>query len=384
VPDAHEPARIDSSQASDLRRHAVDRLPRLLGALVPGSEDDKGNSPLHLACQPSRPERISLEFLSQILSISPLLDRRNQSGWSPLALAVVLLSAKAVALLAQGGQCDSPDAMQDALLLAANYERADVTAALLASGRICIDETHHNAALSFAHRFDRHAAYLLELDELAGRYPALDRAVADSEQTDSKVLKLLAGSKDRHVLRAVARNPNTPSETLLALAPDFPRPFFCNPAFDWMMLEDPDRIFKMGRGVIRKILRVKDCPASMIQWAVDRGSDADRLAVIRRGDVPSDILRAIAEKSSGRIKALAIATDPDAPEELLQTVVGIDVVADRLIADHRCAGHASLEKLVNSGDRVVREHLLRNPALSDAARLRLERTGSIVHLMGRK
>ena len=376
---------IDAAQSAALRSHDLRRLARVRQGLGPGSQDAKGNGPLHLACQPTPQAAASLEFLREVLSWAPLLDRPNSAGWTALDLAVLFMPAPAVRLLAEFGACESGSSLRDALLLAANYERADVTAAVLASGRVATGvEEHHNEALSFALRFERHAAYLLELDGLAGRFPVLDREVANSEQTDERVLKLLASSKDRPTLRAVARNPNTPTETLFALAPEFPRPFFCNPVFDWLLLENPDRILEMGKGVIRKILRVKDCPASMIEWAVERGSDADRLAVIRRGDASPEILRLIAEKSTGRVQALAIASNPEAPESSLKAAVGIDVAADRLIAARLQAGEDLLDRLSDSGDLVVRQQLLQNPRISEAARRKLAGGGLVVHLLRRR
>jgi hypothetical protein len=385
VPALGDGSTIDAAQSAALRSHDLRRLARVRQGLGPGSQDAKGNGPLHLACQPTPQAAASLEFLREVLSWAPLLDRPNSAGWTALDLAVLFMPAPAVRLLAEFGACESGSSLRDALLLAANYERADVTAAVLASGRVATGvEEHHNEALSFALRFERHAAYLLELDGLAGRFPVLDREVANSEQTDERVLKLLASSKDRPTLRAVARNPNTPTETLFALAPEFPRPFFCNPVFDWLLLENPDRILEMGKGVIRKILRVKDCPASMIEWAVERGSDADRLAVIRRGDASPEILRLIAEKSTGRVQALAIASNPEAPESSLKAAVGIDVAADRLIAARLQAGEDLLDRLSDSGDLVVRQQLLQNPRISEAARRKLAGGGLVVHLLRRR
>ena len=386
MPALGDGSNIDAAQSAALRSHDLRRLARVRQGLGPGSQDAKGSGPLHLACQPTPQAAASLEFLREVLSWAPLLDRPNSAGWTALGLAVMFLPAPAVRLLAELGACESRSSLRDALLLAANYERADVTAAVLASGRVATGvEEHHNEALSFALRFERHAAYLLELDGLAGRFPVLDREVANSEQTDERVLKLLASSKDRPTLRAVARNPNTPTETLFALAPEFPRPFFCNPVFDWLLLENPDRILEMGKGgVIRKILRVKDCPASMIAWAVESGSDADKLAVIRRGDASPEILRLIAEKSTGRVQALAIASNPDAPEASLKAAVGIDAAADRLIAARLQAGEDLLDRLSDSGDPVVRQQLLQNPRISEAARRKLAGGGLVVHLLRRR
>ena len=334
---------IGLEQAYGLRRHDSLVIARLVVTLSPNSRDAQGNGPLHLACQPADPAQFSLDFLRETLSWAPSLDLKNQAGWTPLGLAVLFLPAPAVRLLVQMGSCESPDALQDALLLAANYERPDVAGELLDSGKVHIQSGYRNEQLAFARRFERHSVNLRELVELAGRYPVLDRHVARMEQTDDQTLSRLAVSEDRPTLRSVAGNPNTPSDVLFKLAPRFPRPFFRNPMFDWLMLEEPDRIFELGKGVIRNIIRLKDCPKSMIQWAVTHGGDAEMLAVIRRGDAPAEMLQAIAERSSGRVRALAIANNPESSVEALSSAVGVDPVSDRLIAVHQ---HCQPELLV--------------------------------------
>jgi hypothetical protein len=381
---ADDDSTIDAVESSALRSHDLRRLARIREGIKPGSRDSRGNGPLHLACHPSASAKVSLDFLREVLSWAPTSDVENAQGWTALALAVLFLPAEAVRLLVDLGRFQSGNSLNDALLLAANYERADVTAALLNSGAVCADDQYRSERFCFSLRIERHCRYLLELEGLAGRFPVLDREVAGQEQTDERALKLLANSKDRPTLREVARNPNTPTETLFALAPEFPRPFFSNPAFDWLLLENPDRILEMGKGVIRKIIRVKGCPASMIEWAVQHGSDPDRLAVLRRGDVSPETLRAIADKSEGRVRALAVAHDPEATWSALSSSAGVDTEADRLIASHKNSEPDLLEKLGNSADAKVRAALLENPRTPAATKLKISSGGLVVHVLRRR
>lgn len=382
--EASEVDTIDAQQAEALRSHSGWRLERHRASLSPHGRDEGGNGPLHLACQPQRPSDVSLPFLQSIVQFAPALDSPNSKGWTPLALAVLFLPAPAVRLLAETGSGCSAELIGDALRLAANYERADVTAALLdLGGHLFVAGERREGPLSFAARFDRHETHLLDLDGLAGLFPVLDRAVARKDQARPEVLTKLAASRDRGTLRAVTRNPNTPSEVLFSLAPRFPRPFFCNPVFDWLLLEDPERIFEMGQGVIRNILRLKGCPESMIQWAVSHGTDSERLAVIRRGDTPPEVLRAIAAKSKGRVRALAVAHDPDASPASLLSAVGLDETADRLIAEHRHSDAWVLDRLCESTDEVVCQRVLRHPLASEQVRRKLDPGRRVVHrLMG--
>jgi hypothetical protein len=80
-------------------------------------------------------------------------------------------------------------------------------------------------------------------------------------------LRRLSSSTDEPTKHHVALNPNTPSEILLKLAPEFPRAFYKNPAFDWLLLENPDLLFEMKQGVLKHILSLRDCPKSFLQWA---------------------------------------------------------------------------------------------------------------------
>lgn len=343
--------------------------------LGPDSTDELGNSPLHLACHPAKKAKISVDFLRGVLALAPAIDRKNHAGWTPLALAVLLMPAQVVRLLVESGVCESPLSMQDAMLLAANYERAEITTVLLESGRVCLDEGYRNDSLSFARRFDQHATYLLKLDGLAGHHPLLDREVARQERTDAQVLQLLAGSRDRPTLRAVTLNPNTPTETLFELAPRFSRPFFCNPAFNWLLLEDPEKIFELGGGVIRNILRLRKCPESVIQWAATHGNESEKLAVLRRRDVSVETLRAIAGNSEGWLRALAIANDPDASTELLGSAIRVCSEADRRLATHRNCTSELLDRLSESSDEDVSRLVLANPQSSEVARVRITNRG---------
>jgi hypothetical protein len=89
---------------------------------------------------------------------------------------------------------------------------------------------------------------------------AVQRAVAKNSRTPPLALERLSRSSDRAVRRSVALNPNTPKNVLLSLATQFPGDFFKNPAFDWLLLEDPDLVINLGQGVMKNILKRPDCP----------------------------------------------------------------------------------------------------------------------------
>ena len=134
----------------------------------------------------------------------------------------------------------------------------------------------------------------LSAEQLAkeiGKDAATDRLVAKHPNAAAETLLLLARSKDKTTRKLVALNPGTPKLALLDLAPQFPGDFFRNPAFDLLLMEDPDLVFQLGRGVLKNILKRPDCPESFMRWAVTNGDEAERLAVAMNSEATADLLR---------------------------------------------------------------------------------------------
>ena len=114
------------------------------------------------------------------------------------------------------------------------------------------------------------------------------------------MLEKLSHSSDKVTRQAVALNPSADKEVLARLAPQFPGDFFKNPAFDWLLLEDPDLLLRMGRGVMKNILKRPDCPPSFMKWALEHGSQPEQMAVAMNPAAPADIVAALARRKGGR------------------------------------------------------------------------------------
>ncbi|MFH1493509.1 MAG: hypothetical protein ABIG70_01780 [Pseudomonadota bacterium] len=150
---------------------------------------------------------------------------------------------------------------------------------------------------------------LEQLRSLAGLFPKSDRLIAQQQNSDASLLNRLAASKDKVTRKYVALNPNTPTDTLLKLAPEFPGAFFMNPVFDWLLLENPNLLIDLKQGVLKNILKRPDCPLSFQNWAAWHGDKSEQLAVAMRPDATLEILRLIAngphiraaEVASGRL-----------------------------------------------------------------------------------
>ncbi len=125
---------------------------------------------------------------------------------------------------------------------------------------------------------------------------ATNRLLAKHPRASVELLEKLSHSSDQATRKLVCLHPNASKDVLIRLAPQFPGDFFLNPAFDWLLMEDPDLLFKLGKGVLKNILKRPDCPLSFIQWAVKRGSEQEQLALAMNPNTPKDIIKALSQR----------------------------------------------------------------------------------------
>jgi hypothetical protein len=158
-----------------------------------------------------------------------------------------------------------------------------------------------------------------QLNSLLGESDIVDRLLAKHPNAAASLLAKLSRSGDKTTRKQVALNPNSAKEVLLALAPQFPLDFFRNPAFDWLLLEDPDLLINLGQGVLKNILKRPECPESFMQWASRHGSEQEMLAVAMNPAAPLDALQrlsscdgpvALAAKSHEKLASSAPLPDP--------------------------------------------------------------------------
>lgn len=134
---------------------------------------------------------------------------------------------------------------------------------------------------------------MLDIDDATNRF------LASYPKASSQMLEKLSHSSDRITRRNVVLNLNADRTVLIKLAPQFPGDFFKNPAFDWLLIEDPNLLFEIGGGVLKNILKRSDCPVSFLKWAVERGSEAERIAVTSNLQVPYELLIELASMGGG-------------------------------------------------------------------------------------
>jgi hypothetical protein len=132
------------------------------------------------------------------------------------------------------------------------------------------------------------------MHRLVGLSYESDRKIAAHPDALPETLEQLSCSMDNDTVRQVAINPATPPDILLRIAPLVPMDFFKNPVLDLLTLEDPTFLSKLKPGILRAFLKQDDCPLSWLRWASCYGTKGDQLEVLTRGDLPTEILRAIA------------------------------------------------------------------------------------------
>jgi hypothetical protein len=123
--------------------------------------------------------------------------------------------------------------------------------------------------------------------------PQLERLLARHPQSPPDLLETLSHSADRATRRHVARHPATPKDVLLRLAPQFPGDFLHNPVVDWLLMEEPDLLQTLGKGVIKNVLKSKDCPESLMGWAVRHGTREEQLAITMNPSATHVVLQAL-------------------------------------------------------------------------------------------
>ena len=361
---------ISPEVARLLQQHRVLRIISDDEELSRDAVDEHGNTALHLICMPREISRNSdtEHAFKVVLDMGLSVHVRNAFGWSPLMLAVFLMPIKYLDLFIGHDQiassaADANDSYADALLIAAAYGLPDSVALLMKAGAVVKKVEKIKPEEKHANFIKTHRTLLQQIDCLLGKYPEVERKIAQIQDLTEDELVRLAKSTDEATRKFVTLNPSTPSQTLFELAPEFPRAFYKNPAFDWLLLEQPDLLFEMRNGVLKHILTLADCPNSFLEWAARNGSDSEKLTVARRDKISNEILAMIATSAEGRVAAVAVALNPDSNTEALMSVCLEDDSADRLIALHPNASLEVLKRLTESKDDLVRKNLLANPKI---------------------
>lgn len=94
-----------------------------------------------------------------------------------------------------------------------------------------------------------------------------DRRTAKNSSTSPEQLQKLSECPDIFTWKAITSNPNTPPKVLLRLGSRFPKELLNNPAFDLMLLENPNLLLTMSKETLRSILLLKNVPIDFLEQA---------------------------------------------------------------------------------------------------------------------
>ena len=128
------------------------------------------------------------------------------------------------------------------------------------------------------------------LRELAGVSTELARIVANNPNANHNLLRKLGASLDETTRKAVAANPNTPTELLWKLAEEFPEQLWDNPVFLLWPLENPNLLADMPVATLASLLKIDAVPKSWLLWAASHTDERVLLAVAMNPNTPKSAL----------------------------------------------------------------------------------------------
>lgn len=107
------------------------------------------------------------------------------------------------------------------------------------------------------------------------------RCFARDSQAPPALLAFLAEHPDPICRELVAQNPNTPPKVLFELGARHPRQLLQNPVFSLLLLEDPDLLQKLPAKCARGLLRQREVPPLLLEYAARDGMPSVREAALR-------------------------------------------------------------------------------------------------------
>ncbi|MDJ0581254.1 HEAT repeat domain-containing protein [Crocosphaera sp.] len=153
------------------------------------------------------------------------------------------------------------------------------------------------------------------LDELAD-VPHLAALVAENVNTSPETFTKLAINKNEDILKAIVRNPSTPTEILIELGSLYPQQLVKNPIVDLWLLED-NNPFLYENTFKKKLACNRTTPVKLLK-ILARDSDSNvRLEVVKNPNIPVSLLEILARDSDSNVR-LEVVKNPNIPVSLLE------------------------------------------------------------------
>lgn len=128
------------------------------------------------------------------------------------------------------------------------------------------------------------------LNTIYGFYKVVDRLVAQHPNASTELLSKLADHKDKFTRKYAVIHPNFSPNNLVHLPYVKPVDLIYSPALLKMSPVQLSELFGLiGKAKLRVLLKADECPTNVILWALEVGSNDDRLLIARRKYLPSDV-----------------------------------------------------------------------------------------------
>lgn len=112
--------------------------------------------------------------------------------------------------------------------------------------------------------------------------------IASDDRSPPSLLVALSKVCTDELREMLAGNPGAPGDVLLALIGQYPDTVAANPAFEWLLLENPKLLAEIDEKIAASMIASPRCPSVLIDRVVREGGKAAQLAVLRRHDLTRD------------------------------------------------------------------------------------------------
>ncbi|BAU13093.1 hypothetical protein LEP3755_36300 [Leptolyngbya sp. NIES-3755] len=135
-----------------------------------------------------------------------------------------------------------------------------------------------------------------------------DIYAAKDPGTEPEQLRQIAEIGAKRCCRAIALNPNTPSDLLLQLGRRFPREVLNNPIFNLMLLEDPNLIETIPKPTLARLLLQSKISVGFIERSAALSDSTPEIAtaIALHPKTPDEILHQLSNHSDPQVRKRAI------------------------------------------------------------------------------
>lgn len=136
-----------------------------------------------------------------------------------------------------------------------------------------------------------------ELKSLAELDTELARLVSRNDSATDALLQHLGSHSDATVRKWVATHPATPVNVLLKLGQQFPEQLLQNPILDFLFLENPALLNEFPIGTVRAALKRKSAPRAILEHGLNLEDESAHLALAQNPAAPEELIDTLLQKT---------------------------------------------------------------------------------------